>query len=103
MENEIFYRLMEYNFCAKQFMDLMNARATFGMQLKKKPKDVQIQFNIAKIDNDMKALTPILQGAGATVLDHLEKQYGVKFKFLKESSDDIVQKAHDKAVMKKSK
>ena len=89
---------MEYEFCSKQFQDLMAVKASIQATLQKKPKDIQLEANLQKVKHDMAQLTPIIQATGGHVINHLEESYGVNFMFLKNTNEPTNKQKRDSAL-----
>lgn len=100
---ELMFRMMEYEFAASQYKDLMAAQQSLSMQLKQKPKDIQLTLALEKVNNDMNQLSPIIQASGGQMISHFETEYGLKFRFLKQDENDKTPKEKRDNFLKRSK
>lgn len=75
--------ILESLFVSRLYNDLMAVEQSYKVGLKKKPGDLNLLGGLRRVQHDINMLTPIVQGTGLTAVQHLEKKYGIEFKFIK--------------------
>lgn len=96
---------LEYQFAAEQMRQLRIAQKSILTALHKRPKDINLEANLRRIENDLGVMAKVVTDKGFDILEQMENELDYEFQFLNRpepNSERIVEAAIPKMKVKKN-